>query len=127
MWIKPAENFMIGNNKSLLKKISSDSSWNYQYRIKDETSTLNFSVNPSETTYNESLFSLNAGQWYYLTIMKEQNRIIHYVDGDTLFSYLDSTRVGINYENMIIGGSSAGEDWFEELLTILLLQRDAIS
>ena len=104
---------MLGNSKSILKKISPDSSWNYQYKVEGDTSTFNFSVNPSDITYNESLFSLNSGQWYYLTIMKEQDRVVHFVDGDTIFSYIDSTRVGINNGDMVIGGSSNGVDWFK--------------
>ena len=123
MWIKPSENFMLGNNNSILKKVSADSSWNYQYKVDGDTSTFNFNVSPSEITYNESLFPLNSGQWYYLTIMKEQNRIVHFVDGDTIFSYIDSTRVGINNEDMVIGGSSNGADWFEGVIDDIVIAK----
>ena len=123
MWIKPSENFMLGNSKSILKKISPDSSWNYQYKVEGDTSAFNFSVNPSDITYNESLFSLNSGQWYYLTIMKEQDRVVHFVDGDTIFSYIDSTRVGINNGDMVIGGSSNGVDWFKGVIDDIIIAK----
>ena len=123
MWIYPSDSFNVGPDKSFIKKISTDSSWNYKFKVDGDTSSLDFDINPSNVTDIYSSTTLNSGQWYYLTLMREGDSIIHFLDGEVIYSYRDTTEMGINTEGMIIGGSGEGSDWFNGIIDDIVIAK----
>ena len=51
MWINPSDSINVGRNKSFIKKISPDSSWNYQFKVDGDTSRLDFDITPSNISF----------------------------------------------------------------------------
>lgn len=123
MWINPSDSINVGGNKSFIKKISPDSSWNYQFKVDGDTSSLDFDITPSNISFGKSSTSLNSGQWYYLTLMREGDSITHFLDGEVVYSYMDSTEIGINTQGMIIGGSGEGGDWFRGVIDDIVIAK----
>lgn len=123
MWINPSESFNSGLNKSMIKKTSSDSSWNYLFEVRDNETYPSFDILPSNLSAGDSLFALNTGQWYFVTVSKEKNTINHYIDGELIVSYEDSTQVGINSSDMVIGGSSYDGDWFNGVIDDVIIAK----
>ena len=101
MWIKPSENFMLGNNNSILKKVSADISLNYQYKVEGDMTTFNFNVSPSDITYNESLFQL------YWHSSERHNR--HFAGARRDLCRLRDTRPRHRALSFILGSISVGE------------------
>ena len=123
LWIKLDDTLNFGESSSFIQKQSSDSSWNYEYNY-DTSNNLNFELNPQNIKISKEINPLNVGQWYHLVLQKSGNNYTHYIDGDTIFSVVDSTIIGDNLGKLFIGGSPILKNWYSGIIDDVVISGD---
>jgi len=123
MWIKLSNTLNPGESSSFIQKQSSDSSWNYEYTT-DTSNYLNFEINPQNIKISKEINPFNIGQWYHIVLQKRGNNYTHYIDGDTIFSVVDSTIIGDNLEKIFIGGSPILKNWYKGIIDDIVISGD---
>ena len=123
MWIKFDDTLDLGESFSFIQKQSSDSSWNYEY-TSDTSYYLNFEIKPQNIKISKEIIPFNTGQWYHIVLQKRGNNYTHYIDGDTIFSVVDSTIIGNNLEKILIGGSPILKNWYSGIIDDIVISGD---
>ena len=121
LWVKPYDLINSGETKPFIQKYSVDSSWVYKYEYVNDTSELIFDVGDKDAQISSAEILLNQFDWYHLVIQKDGDVYTHFVNGDTVLSFVDSTGIGFNNSPVIIGGSQNSGDYLFGIIDDIII------